>query len=77
MLEVVEIDDVFKSWFLVGHVCRVEGFLLLCFLFAPFFRDGGGVQLTQNMVVKLLDQRRRVGAIVWFRCIPTGELIDN
>jgi hypothetical protein len=51
--------------------------LLLCFLFAPFFRDGGGVQLTQNMIVKLLDQRRRVGAIVWFRCIPTGELIDN
>lgn len=77
MLKVVEIDDIFQGWFLVCAVCQVESFFLLGFFFAPFFRDGARIQLANNLIVKLLDQRWRVGAVVWFGCIPTGELVDN
>jgi hypothetical protein len=77
LLEVIQVDDIFEGWFLVCHISRTGSFLGILFFFAPLFCDGAGIQLTNNIVVELLDQGWGVSVIVRFGRIPTGKLVDN
>lgn len=66
LLEVIKVDDIFEGGFLVCHISRTRSFLGFLFFFAPLFCDGVGIQLTNNITVKVLDQGRRVSIIVRF-----------